>query len=377
MLLWSLPRAARIAAGVLGVLVLIRPAALSGNGVWLLVPAQGFLSLAVAAALAPVPGERSGRVYGGIAAAAMLFFVLTFLYSRRYGWPELWPVMAVLSMLPAVAPRPRFALNGARRAAAAALVVAVLGLGLGGAGPRRPSAAVAPAELEIFDYNIHEAFNVYSVPDPEAVARVIEASGADLVGLQEVGRGWNIIGGPDLVAWLRWRFPQYRVIFTPLLGDMVGVVILSRYPVSATGSIRYARRKSRFSYGLQWATIPTAAGDLLLINNHLSPYPGFEQDRAAQANELLRFWKGRNRTIALGDFNAGPEEEAIKLLMAAGLVDTGAPHGLATAFTYSSARPSERRDYIFSSRDIESLAAAVPKTTASDHLPFAARVRLH
>ncbi len=154
-----------------------------------------------------------------------------------------------------------------------------------------PAPAVAPRGSTGLRWsplpNIHEAFNVWSVPDPEAVARVIEASGADLVGLQEVARGWNINGGPDLVAWPRWRFPQYRVIFTPLLGDMVGVVILSREPVSATGSIRYAQRKSRLSYGLQRATIPTAAGDLLLINTHFSPYPGFEQDRAAQANELL------------------------------------------------------------------------------------------
>lgn len=58
------------------------------------------------------------------------------------------------------------------------------------------------------------------------------------------------------------------------------------------------------------------------------------------------------------------------------LVDVSAGHGLGTAFTYSSLQPYERRDYIFSSLDVESLAASIPRTTASDHLPFAARVRL-
>ena len=91
---------------------------------------------------------------------------------------------------------------------------------------------------------------------------------------------------------------------------------------------------------------------------------------------MLKFWLGRDRTIVVGDFNAGPEEEAIKLILAAGLVDVSGPHGLGQAFTYSSADPDERRDYIFSSRDLESLAAAIPRTTASDHLPFEARVRL-
>ena len=64
------------------------------------------------------------------------------------------------------------------------------------------------------------------------------------------------------------------------------------------------------------------------------------------------------------------------MILAAGLVDVSAAHGLAEAFTYPSADPSDRRDYIFSSREVESLAAAIPQTAASDHLPFEARVRL-
>jgi endonuclease/exonuclease/phosphatase family metal-dependent hydrolase len=77
-----------------------------------------------------------------------------------------------------------------------------------------------------------------------------------------------------------------------------------------------------------------------------------------------------------GDFNAGPDEEAITLMRAAGFFDVGAPHGLAAAWTYDALTPDERRDYIFASRDVESLAAAIPPTTASDHLPVFARLRL-
>src|SRR3972149_6825576 len=205
------------------------------------------------------------------------------------------------ALRPAILPRPTVTVGAARQALAATLVVAVVGVALSYVGPRRPTvASVAPAELKVLDYNIHEIFNVWSVPDPEAVARVIEQSGADLVGLQEVGRGWNINGGPDLVAWLRWRFPQSRVIFTPLLGDLVGIAILSRYPVRETGSLRYTQRKSRLPYGLQWATIPTAAGDLSFINTHLSPYPGFEQDRLPAAHHLPEVLLGRGRDPRVG-----------------------------------------------------------------------------
>ncbi len=369
----------RIASGVLAVLVLLRPAWLAGSGVWLLVAAQVLLAWPMAAALGPHAGGRATRVYGWMVAAAMIFFVLTFLYYRRYGWPLLWPVMAALAVLPSViARRPAHPVAMGRPALAVVVIVALAALA-GASRDARPSASLrpAPADLTILDYNIHEAFNVWSIPDPEATARTIERADADIIALQEVGRGWNINGGPDLLVWLRWRFPEYQVVFAPILGDLVGLAILSRYAMTVdTGRVLYPRRRSRLSYGLQWATIPTVRGDLLFVNTHLSPYEGFADDRAAQAGELLDFWKGRARTIIVGDLNAGPAEAAVRRLLGAGLVDLSAAHGLATAFTYSCDQPYERRDYILSTPDVDSLAAAIPRSTASDHCPVEARVRL-
>lgn len=378
-LTWTPSSPVRVAVAVVAVVLVARPAWLAGNGVWLLVAAQILLSIALASALTPAPGGRPGRVYAGFAAGALLFFVLTFLYYSRYERPALWPVMAALAVLPAlVRPMPSISTGSVRRALAATVAVAILGVGANLVGKREATSTTgpAPAELKIFNYNIHEIFNVWSVPDPEAIARAIEASGADLVGLQEVGRGWNVNGGPELVSWLRWRLPQYRLIYAPMLGDLVGDVILSRYPIHETGWLWYPKRKSRMHYGLMWATIPTAAGELLFVNTHFSPYSGYEEDRLAQAEVLLAFWKRRPRTVIVADFNAGPEEAAIQRMLRETLVDVSAPHGLATAFTYSSLQLYERRDYIFSSPDVESLAASIPRTTASDHLPFAARVRL-
>jgi endonuclease/exonuclease/phosphatase family metal-dependent hydrolase len=377
--------AVRGGAGVLAVATLARPAWVAGSGIWLLVATQGLLAPAMASALAPVPGDRPGRSYGWFAAGAVAFFVLMFLYYRRYGWPELWLIMATLAVLPAVATRPA-AVRAPRAAVALALVVALAGGGLALIAPRRgPLPASAPADLAILDYNIHEGFNVWSLPDPLATTRVIAEAGADLIALQEVGRGWNINGGVDLVAWLAWRFPEYRITFAPFLGELVGFAVLSRYPIGDTGRLPYPQRMSRFSYGLQWAVIPTAAGDLLFVNTHFSPYvmteadrstPAARGDRYGQAQDLLRWWSRRARTIVAGDFNAGPDEEAITLMRAAGFFDVGAPHGLAAAWTYDALTPDERRDYIFASRDVESLAAAIPPTTASDHLPVFARLRL-
>jgi len=377
-LLWTPPYPVRAAAAVLVVVLLAQPAWLHGSGVWLLVVAQVVLSLSTAAALRPVPGGRFGRVYAWFIAAAMLLFVLTFVYYSHYGWPALWPVMAALAVLPALAPASTFAVSGVRLALAAAVLVALLGvrLGLMGRGTAVPAADPAPVELTIMTYNIHEGFNFWSVPDSESIARVIDASGADLIGLQEVGRGWNINGGPDLVSWLRWRLPQYRVVYAPMLGDLVGDVILSRYPVGTIGWMWYPARKSTLHYGLMWATIPTAAGELLFVNTHLSPYPQFQEDRAAQAADLLAFWKERPRTVIVGDFNAQPDEASIRRLMAGRLLDVPARHQLGTALTFSSGKPYERIDYIFTSPDLGSLSASIPQTTASDHLPVQARMKM-
>lgn len=80
--------------------------------------------------------------------------------------------------------------------------------------------------------------------------------------------------------------------------------------------------------------------------------------------------------LILGDFNAGPDSAPIARLRAAGLGDALAAHGLAKAFTYSSLRPSERRDYVFITEDLRSLAGAIPPATASDHLPVVATIQV-
>ncbi len=373
-------RIASAAGAVLGMLSLT-PGSFYGSGIWLLVSLQILLSLSLAWALRPVSGVRPGRVHGAFITAALLLFVFIFLFYSRYGWLALWPVMALLAVIPSLAPVASF--EGVARSVdrpalllAAAFIAGAIVLAFLGRPTSAPVDVLTPGELRVLDYNIHQAFNYWSVPDPEATARVIETSNADLVALQEVGRGWNVNGGPDLVAWLRWRLPQYYLVYGPMNGDLWGNVILSRYPVRESGWMRYPVRVSTFQRGLTWAVIPSTAGDLLFVNTHLSAYAGYDEDRVGQAGDLLAFWKGRPRTIIVGDFNAGPDEAPVRRVVAAGLVDVPARHGLGTAFTSPSGAPHERIDYIFASPDVESLSASIPQTTASDHLPVTARLKV-
>src|SRR6266508_987341 len=67
-----------------------------------------------------------------------------------------------------------------------------------------PAARPAPP-LRVMSYNLHFGYDVEGWSDLEATARAIEAGGADVVGLQEVSRGWYLNGSTDMLAWLQRR----------------------------------------------------------------------------------------------------------------------------------------------------------------------------
>lgn len=398
---WSWPYLLRLGAAVLSVGLLTRPDLLEGAGILLLIPIQAALGVTMASALASrrsasAAGSRwhAGRVYGWTIVTSVALIALIYLFYETYEWQGLWPVIAGLVSLPALVPRAReTGMDAARRAffprlrplfyqgwraIVGLLLVAGVGLGVGQV-ERGPAALPdpAPAELKVLSYNIHHGFDTYGVPGPEGIARVIEQIDADIVGLQEVGRGWNVNGGVDLMAWLEWRLPQYHAVYGPMNGDLWGNAILSKYPISDWGWERFPIRLSTFQRGLTWASIPTVRGELLVVTTHFSSHPGYELDRSGQAGDLLSFWEGRPLSIIVGDINARPHEDPVLRLIADGLLDVPAAHGLGETYTFAADDLHERIDYIFTSPEIRSVSAAVPFTRASDHLPVVATVRLH
>jgi endonuclease/exonuclease/phosphatase family metal-dependent hydrolase len=355
----------------------VLPGMLEARGAALLPFAQVALSVTLAAALLPAAGGRGRSTALGGAAGLLVMFILMFAYYSRYEWPALWPVLAALVALPALRriPPQRSAVSLA--AAVAAMAFGVAGA-VAGAVPSRQAAQPAPlrADLRLLDYNIHMGFDASGLPDPQSIAAAIAAAGADVIALQEVGRGWTVNGGADLFAWLRWRFPEYTAVYGPMNGALWGNAILVRHPVSGQGSVRFPLRESPFQRGLTWVTLPAPPGELLIVATHFAHEDTADADRLEQAGDLLAFWRGRPRTIVMGDFNAVPGSAPITRLEASGLRDALAPFGLASAPTYPSPAPRERIDYVFLSGDLEPVAASIPRTTASDHLPVVVRIRL-
>jgi endonuclease/exonuclease/phosphatase family metal-dependent hydrolase len=376
-LAWSPSRSLRtfvMAAGVgLTVLIFLR----TPGAAWGLIPLQAALAVLLAAAFAPGADESREWVYGATAVGALLFLVLLFLYYSRYGWPELWLIaVGAVGALSFRAGRAGAAGGAAIPAVLAAVALVGAGLGLIPASSARPSAEPAPAQLKLLDYNIHQGFDYWSVPSMQALAKTIDQADADLITLQEVNRGWNLSGGVDMAGWLQWRFPGYRFVYGPMNGDLWGNIIMSRYPVKEWGVRHYPPGKSDFPRGLVWAKIEAANGDLMLVSTHYSAYAGYDADRIAQSEDLLKFWQQQPRTIIAGDFNAHQSDQAVKALLKGGLREATQATKLWDVLTYPAGKPFERLDYIFFSPDVASTGASIPQSTASDHRPVAAALQM-
>jgi len=366
----------RVAAAVAFVLI-VQPLWLGREGMLVLFLAHLAASITLAEALRPGAARATPGAYAAGAAGLLAAFVIMFLYYSRYEWPALWPVLAVLVAIPALLRRAPTRPPGSPVGAAAIVTVGLLGVAIGAVPPREaPQITTVPAQLRVLDYNIHMGFDAFGVPDLPGIAGVIEAADADVVALQEVGRGWTVNGGADLFAWLRRRFPEYRAVYGPMNGALWGNVLLSRYPISGWGSLRFPIRESRFQRGLTWVTLPASGGELLVIATHFAHEAGAETDRLGQAGDLLAFWKARPRTVVMGDLNAGPDSAPITRLLAAGLLDALDPHRLGSAPTYPSPRPAERLDYVLISPDVVSVSGSISRTTASDHLPVVVQIRM-
>lgn len=335
-------------------------------------------AVALAGAMMPAPIPRLRRTYLWGAAGMLFGFALLFLFYSRYEWIELWPLMGALVALASLPHVTTAAPTRTFRATAAILLIGAVGLGVARLTERPltpPRAEPAdPRAVRVLSYNIHMGFDARGVPDPEAIARVIEAADADVVALQEVGRGWTINGGVDLASWLRWRFPGYRVVYGPMNGELWGNVILTRMEVAESGSLRFPLRQSRFQRGLTWANVVTPRGLLLVVSTHFAHDSA--EDRLDQAADLLRFWNNRERTAVLGDLNAPPEGPPLARLREGGLTDPLAPLGLGASPTWPAGAPSERIDYVLTSPDLSASGGLVRPTTASDHLPVVVELRV-
>jgi endonuclease/exonuclease/phosphatase family metal-dependent hydrolase len=221
-------------------------------------------------------------------------------------------------------------------------------------------------------YNIHSAFDRSGRLDPEAIARVIEDSGADIVSLQEVSRGWLIDASTDLVGWLSRRLgmtARFQGTADPIWGNM----LLSRSGFIETGAAPLPIAGTLLPRGYVWARIDVGAGDpWLIIGTHLHHIAEEPGPRLEQIPVLMDFWNQRPRTLLMGDLNSEPSWPEMALPRQAGMVDTWAEVGHDEGLTWPADDPFQRIDWIWHSPDLHPLSAQTLVTVASDHRPVVA-----
>lgn len=338
---------------------------------------SAIVTLAIAAAQGQGPHSAGvKRTSIGWGVGMLLFAVPAFLYYVGYDLrlpfenALLAPIAATIAALAAVSalrawPRVPEIRPTVSRPIRALLVIPLL-LWAVSRPPQAPTATGWP--IRVMSYNLHQGFATSGALDLEALARTIEDSGAEVVALQEVSRGWVINGSTDMLTWLSRRL-RMAVAWGPAADTVWGNAVLSRRTIVASERIELPRGAVAMRRSALSAEIELGGRDrLLVIATHFHHVEGHSHIRVPQANALAELWKKRESAIVLGDFNATPEAQEMEVLRAAGLRDAFMLAGSGPGFTFSSDNPQRRIDYIWVSPDLLARDFRIMPGQASDHL---------
>ena len=240
--------------------------------------------------------------------------------------------------------------------------------------PTHASATASGWPIRIMTYNLHQGFDTDGHLGMEALARVIDGTGADVIAMQEISRGWFINSSLDMLPWLSQRLGM-RYLFGPAADSIWGNAILSRYPILQHGLGSVPKGDGVMKRGYLWARLDMGNGeDLLVIATHLHHIETEHEVRIPQVQTILDFWGGRERTIILGDMNSWPDSPEMDLFRDAGLQDAFALVGRGDGYTFASNDLYERIDYLWVTPGLQVSELVIPESTASDHLGVALTV---
>lgn len=244
-------------------------------------------------------------------------------------------------------------------------------------------------DLRVMSFNIHHGADGDDVLDLERTAAVIEASGAEVIGLQEVDDAWSSRSDfEDQAARLAELLGMHYVYganldVAPAEGrtgnSRYGNAILSEHPIIDSEnhlltSIEYPEQPTE-QRGLLEAVINVKGHHIGFYSTHLDHQRA--EQRELQAREIMQITgESRRPAVVVGDLNAEPGAPELQDLLAV-FTDTFAALGQDDAYTFApDGAPVEdaslRIDYVLVSEGVRPQAAHVVRTSASDHLPIVA-----
>lgn len=233
--------------------------------------------------------------------------------------------------------------------------------------------AVKMKELKVMSYNIHHGKNILGRDTLDIIAALIEESGADIIGLQEVDNGMYRSKFRNQLKYLADSLSMYYAYGENLniLSGRYGNAILSKYPIVYSENILLpSKREQR---GMLRADIDVDGRKINFMSTHL----GLNiEEREKQMKVITDYTKTlTDEIIIVGDFNAQPEEDEIRRFSKF-MIDTGYAAGESHQPTFDFPFVSGRIDYIFISPSFTLNEYRVIKSRASDHYPVEALLTL-
>lgn len=246
-----------------------------------------------------------------------------------------------------------------------------------------------PKRLRVLSYNIHYGIGMDAQKDLARIARVIQRTEPDIVGLQEVADSAMTAELSELLGMIgvfgastEKEIPNLYGLLglpTPEAPLFYGDAILSKYPFEYVGNMsipsasssRYEVMGIKVNLSEKWGR----EVDLLFLTTHFDYLStiGSQEARKATVEVIERgFFEDQADQLAIltGDLNAIPESEPLQLLQEKGWQYENLNKEI---FTVPVTAPSKQIDYILPRpadkwKVIE--VDVVPETLASDHLPI-------
>ncbi|MBE7700067.1 endonuclease/exonuclease/phosphatase family protein [Oerskovia sp. Sa1BUA8] len=247
-----------------------------------------------------------------------------------------------------------------------------------------PAAATSTEQgLVVLDWNLHYGVSATPSVELDQVAATIRGSGAQVVALQEVSRGWVLGGGVDMATYLA-RATDMEVVFVGAADRQFGNAILWD-PASVTVA-DVSRLALPYGAGPQYrsaisATVTPVDGSdatwsegVRVTSVHLQHRRENTPTRLDQLDALFAAEPVDGPFVLAGDLNAEPGWEEIDLVESQGLLSGQDDAGNADDLTSPATAPRHRIDWVFGS-GLTFERFQVLDDVSSDHRPLVAVVR--
>jgi endonuclease/exonuclease/phosphatase family metal-dependent hydrolase len=240
------------------------------------------------------------------------------------------------------------------------------------------AASRTPTTVSVLTYNIHHAEGMDKKLDVERIARVIRATEADIVALQEVDQGTTRTNRIDQAGELA-RLLKMQYTYGPamdFMGGKYGNAVLSRRPIEGSKIARLPGSGGVHEPRSAIGVVCRVGGEQVVFASTHLDFTKEPSDRVEQAKVIVQAFVDERRPMVLaGDFNCEPGSPPMEIL---------APHFMdATAAnsekTCPSVNPRVKIDHVLvrpSDRWKVVEVRVIPEEVASDHRPVLVKLEL-